>query len=73
MKNQTIDAKLLFTQNAIEDALNVVKLSTALNAFGYNTTVARDQEIDILQVWMSDFVAIARIAMVLEVLGVVER
>jgi len=36
MKTQTIDAKLLFAQNAIENALNVADLQAALAVFGYN-------------------------------------
>jgi len=74
MKTQTIESKLLFAQNAIENALNK-KLKEKGEAQA--ATGARDEALDALQAWMSDFVAIARIALedqkqLLEVLGVVE-
>lgn len=42
MKNQTIDGKLLFAQNAIANALNTAQVAEALATFGYDEARIRE-------------------------------
>ena len=44
MKNQTIDSKLLFAQNAIANALNTPEVASALSVFGYDETRLKEGE-----------------------------
>lgn len=44
MKDQTIDSKLLFAQNAIANALGIKEISTPLSMFGYNDNRLKEGE-----------------------------
>ena len=69
--NQSIDAKLAASQLALSNAATIPKIGSLLIEFGY------DAALDGLDEWMSDFIAIARIALkgtqLSEALGILER